>query len=68
MFWRRGVFSAARARQMKAALRRPCAEEAAPLGMVNGPDANSNPKPNPNPNPNHSPTPSPNPNPNPNHN
>eukprot|EP00964_Phaeocystis_antarctica_P143337 scaffold108872_cov54-Phaeocystis_antarctica.AAC.3 len=68
MFWRRGVFSAARARQMKAggsssttatttttttthsttthsttttttttmqaALRRPCSEEAAPLGMV----------------------------------
>ena len=39
MFWRRAVFSRERAAQMKAALRRPCSEEAAPLGMVSGPGA-----------------------------
>ena len=39
MFWRRGVFSAEHARQMKAALRGPCTEAAAPRGMVSGPGA-----------------------------
>ena len=39
MFWRRGIFSAAQTRQMKAALRWACTEDGAPLGMVSGPGA-----------------------------